>query len=159
MMPFAVTNFVGAISAATPGLFAKSKAQNPITKVGSACRRGAISIRLVVDMILRPSLLRGGGGRLWLFGRHGNQCTDGSIVLCEVLACDPLNILGRHGMDPFDELVDLRHPAPMVSACPSSIALRKLESCSKTWVASTWFFARWSSCSVGGSAWRRLISR
>ena len=32
-MPFAVTNFVGAISAATLGPLAKSKAQSPITKV------------------------------------------------------------------------------------------------------------------------------
>ena len=41
-----------------------------------------------------------------MFGRHGNQRTDGPIVFRQVLAGDTLNLFGRHRPNPLDKLVD-----------------------------------------------------
>ena len=46
-----------------------------------------------------------------MFGRHGNQRTDGPIVFRQVLAGDTLNIFGRHCPDSFDKLVDFLPPS------------------------------------------------
>ena len=91
VMPFVVINFVGAISAASLEPLARSK-RTQSHHAGQSClssRRGPESSS---STSLGPSLLRGGGGRLWLFGRQGYQCADGPIVFRQILASDTLNI-------------------------------------------------------------------
>ena len=152
VMPFAVTNFVGAISAATLGPLAMNKAQSPITRIRVACRRGATGRCFVVGMIRAFPVARPWRAPLVVWETRES--------VCRRFDCPPSGIGGRHAeylwwsppgsVRQTDRLFATRRrriqPVRATWHAGSWSPVRKHGS------ASTWFFARWSSCSVGGSA-------